>query len=189
MLLTKAGYYADLLIYPPVALALIVGQLWIPHTLFHWCGIVAFVIGVSGWTLVEYAMHRAALHAIPVLRTMHDLHHKNPGAYVGTPAWVSLAVFVLGAFAPVWWAFGFEMASGSTAGLMLGYCWYLIVHAAVHHWPLEPGSPLYLAKLRHAGHHYLSAEGNFGVTVTLWDRLLKTELNELCRRCAIPKTG
>ena len=171
------------------SLALIVGQLWTPHTPFHLYGIVALVIGVSGWTLVEYAMHRVVLHAVPVLRTMHDMHHKNPGAYVGTPAWVSLAAFVLGAFAPVWWSFGFEIASGSTAGLMLGYCWYLIVHVAVHHWQLEPGSPLYAAKLRHAGHHYRSAEGNFGVTIALWDRLLKTELNKACRTCTRYQNG
>jgi sterol desaturase/sphingolipid hydroxylase (fatty acid hydroxylase superfamily) len=182
MLLTKAGYYADLLVYPPLVLALIGGQLWAPHTAFHLHGIVAFVIGVSGWTLVEYAVHRVALHAVPVLMTMHDMHHKNPGAYVGTPTWISLAAFAAGAFAPVWWLSGFEVASGSTAGLMLGYCWYLTVHVAVHRWRLEPGAPLYAAKLRHACHHCGSPEGNFGVTIALWDRILGTEVGRTAPR-------
>ena len=179
MQLSKAGYYADAIIYPPTALALTVAVWWVPHSSYHYLGAVGMLTGVAGWTLVEYVMHRMVFHRVPYIAQMHDMHHDNPTAFVGSPIWASLAAFSLGALFPLWWLTGFETGGAVTAGLMLGYCWYLLVHDAVHRWRLDRDSPLYGAKLRHMGHHFGTPEGNFGVTVDVWDRLLGTSLDRV----------
>ena len=80
----------------------------------------------------------------------------------------------VGALFPLWLGTGFDFASGITAGLMLGYIWYVGVHHALHHWCIHPGSYLYPWKRRHALHHYARQPCNFGVTTHFWDRLFGT---------------
>jgi sterol desaturase/sphingolipid hydroxylase (fatty acid hydroxylase superfamily) len=93
---------------------------------------------------------------------------------VGTPTWLSLAAICAGALFPLWWEIGFDFASGTTAGLMLGYIWYVAVHHVLHHWRIHPGSYLYHWKRRHALHHYARHPCNFGVTTQIWDRVFGT---------------
>jgi sterol desaturase/sphingolipid hydroxylase (fatty acid hydroxylase superfamily) len=93
---------------------------------------------------------------------------------VGTPTSLSLAAICAGALFPLWWEIGFDLASGTTAGLMLGYVWYVAVHHVLHHWRIYPGSYLYHWKRRHALHHYARQPCNFGVTTLFWDRVFGT---------------
>ena len=81
---------------------------------------------------------------------------------------------VVGALFPLWWGTGFDFASGITAGLMLGYIWYVGLHHLLHHWRIRPGSYLYHWKRRHALHHYARRPCNFGVTTQFWDRVFGT---------------
>jgi sterol desaturase/sphingolipid hydroxylase (fatty acid hydroxylase superfamily) len=179
MRLSKAEYYADLIVYPPIVFALMVAVWCVPHSPYHFRAAIGILAGGAAWTLVEYVMHRLVLHHVPYVARAHDMHHDNPTAFVGTPTWTSLAAFTVGALIPLWWVAGFETAGAVTAGLMLGYCWYLVVHDAVHRWRLDQDSLLYRAKLRHMGHHFGGQEGNFGVTIGLWDRLLGTSLDRV----------
>lgn len=66
------------------------------------------------------------------------------------------------------------MATAATAGIMLGYLWYVSVHHALHHWRMEHASYLYTLKRRHALHHHGAETCNFGVTTGFWDRLFRT---------------
>ena len=176
MRLSKAGYYADFVIYPVIILALAAAELWPAQSAARLQWLLACLAGLAGWTLAEYLIHRFAFHRIPLLMRMHDMHHANPSALIGAPLWSSLAAFGLGVFIPLWWQAGFDLASGLTTGLMLGYLWYGVVHAAVHRYRLDRGSFLYRTKLRHARHHYGNQEGNFGVTTGLWDRVFGTAI-------------
>ena len=179
MRLSKCGYYADLVVYPIVVLALTLVSFRSPHSRFFGVFFLCSLSGIAGWTFVEYAMHRFVLHLIRAAAQMHDMHHASPAAFVGTPSWLSLAAFGLGAFIPLWTIAGLEVASGAVTGLMMGYVWYLVVHDAVHRWRLNRGSMLYRARLRHAYHHHHvdQRDGNFGVTTGLWDRLLGTAID------------
>jgi sterol desaturase/sphingolipid hydroxylase (fatty acid hydroxylase superfamily) len=174
MHLSKASYFADFAVYPPVVLALLIlalrhapSPVWI-----EWS--IACLAGIAAWTLLEYVIHRGVLHGIRFFAAMHDLHHEDPEGFVGTPTWLSLAAICVGALFPLWWGAGFDFASGITAGLMLGYVWYVGVHHVLHHWRIRPGSYLYRWKRRHARHHYARQACNFGVTTQFWDRVFGT---------------
>ena len=174
MHLSKAGYFADFAIYPPIVLTLLILALWHAPSLVWIEWLMACFAGIVVWTLLEYVIHRGVLHRIQFFATMHDLHHQDPEGFVGTPTWLSLAAICVGALFPLWWQAGFDFASGATAGLMLGYVWYIGVHHVLHHWRIQPGSYLYPWKRRHALHHYARHPCNFGVTTHFWDRVFGT---------------
>ena len=185
MRLSKLGYYADLVVYPIIVVALTAAGCRGPHSRFFVVFSLCCLMGFAGWTLVEYAVHRFVLHRVSSAARLHDVHHANPVALVGTPSWLSLAAFALVAFVPLWASGGLEIATGVVAGLMLGYMWYMVVHHAVHRWPLDRGSLLYRAKLRHAvHHHHRERDGNFGVTTGFWDRLFATAIERAPGRSA-----
>ena len=174
MYLSKWGYYADFVIYPIAVMALTGTAFASPHSHFLLLFVLCCLFELAAWTFIEYVMHRFVFHAVPKIAQMHDRHHANPVAFVGTPSWLSFAAFISAAFLPLWATAGVEAASGVAAGLMLGFTWYIVVHDLIHRRPLERGSMLYQAKLRHAGHHAGRADGNFGVTTGFWDRVLGT---------------
>ncbi|MGP0090305.1 MAG: sterol desaturase family protein [Xanthobacteraceae bacterium] len=178
MHLSKVGYYADFVIYPAIILALATAELRPLESMAQLQWLIACVVGIAGWTLAEYIIHRFVFHRIPLLARMHDMHHSSPSALIGAPLWSSLGAFGFGVFIPLWWQAGFDVASGLTTGLMLGYLWYILVHTAVHRYRLDRGSFLYRTKLRHAHHHYGTQEGNFGVTTSLWDHLFGTAIGD-----------
>jgi sterol desaturase/sphingolipid hydroxylase (fatty acid hydroxylase superfamily) len=172
--LSKASYFADFAVYPPVVLALLILALRQAPSLVWIEWSIACLAGIAAWTLLEYVIHRWVLHRIRFFAAMHDLHHEDPEGFVGTPTWLSLAAICVGALFPLLWGTGFDFASGITAGLMLGYVWYGGVHHVLHHWRIRPGSHLYRWKRRHALHHYARRPCNFGVTTQFWDRVFGT---------------
>lgn len=172
MRLSKAGYYADFVVYPSLLVVLGLPALHGASVVRHWS--LAFVAGLAGWSLVEFVVHRYILHHVPPFRQLHALHHADPTALIGTPTWLSFALIGAVVFAPLWLEAGIDLASGATAGLVVGYLWYVSVHHAVHRWRARPGSYLFKAKVRHAWHHRTGASCNFGVTTGWWDVVLGT---------------
>ena len=138
------------------------------------------VVGLAGWTLVEYLMHRFAFHRVPLGKRLHQLHHDHPAdqdaerSSLTTPLAASpFAVVVLGGF-------GLDDGSAIFAGLLAGYLVFIAVHHAVHRWPIGPRSPLYAIKLRHMTHHRQET-CNFGVTTAVWDVVFRTQAKPLRR--------
>lgn len=175
MRLSKYGYYSDYVVYPIVIAALATAVLaranW--RTDAHWNG--AVLAGIGAWTLLEYVLHRIALHRIAYFVPMHAQHHRAPRAYVGTPTWLSLALLVCVILLPTWRFAGFTLASGLSAGVMISYLWYGLVHHLIHH-RRGDSVPRCLKGLRrrHMQHHYSPKSGNFGVTTSLWDHAFGT---------------
>lgn len=174
MRLSKAGYYADFFIYPllllPLGTALLCDST--PQQKIVWA--LACLLGIVGFTLLEYVMHRMVLHHVRPFRSMHELHHANPTAMIGTPTWLSAALIGGGVLAPLWWQAGWNVSSGVTFGLVLGYLWYVLVHHAIHRWPSSDGSYLHRVKRRHIQHHHARYPCNFGVTSNYWDRFFNS---------------
>jgi sterol desaturase/sphingolipid hydroxylase (fatty acid hydroxylase superfamily) len=181
MHLSKPGYYADFVVYPALILALLAFQLMQAGTWRYWLCSGLSLAGIAIWTLFEYLLHRHVLHRVPILHDMHEVHHADPSALVGTPSWLTLLLFLVGALLPSWWAFGSAPASALTAGMMFGYLCYVGVHHVTHHWRLMPGSLLYRLRHRHARHHFAKTPGNFGVTTPFWDIVFGTNLDAASR--------
>jgi sterol desaturase/sphingolipid hydroxylase (fatty acid hydroxylase superfamily) len=174
---SKLTYYADFVVYPVVIVGLaavgVAHTTWSNRTEWLCVGAAGFVI----WTLMEYVLHRSVLHKKTYFAPMHGQHHASPLAYIGTPAWVSVAVLCALFLVPVWLYAGFNVADGLTVGVMTGYWWYGLVHHVIHHHSHDSSSP-YFNELRawHMRHHYSPKGGNFGVTTPLWDYVFRTAI-------------
>ena len=174
---SKASYYADVIFYPVVVTGVVLADMVANGSAPRWFWLLTCLLGIFLWTLVEYLLHRFILHRLPIVMTLHAMHHSRPSAYIGTPLWVSLLGFSCIAFLPLWWIGGFEIANGITCGLIIGYVWYLLIHDAVHRWPLSDSSWIRKARLRHLRHHHTSEpSGNFGVTTDFWDGVFVTKI-------------
>lgn len=163
--LTRREYFADFFITPPLTLVFAVysirhgfGVLWIPELLAGWIF----------WTFYEYAVHRWALHGLPLFSDVHALHHRNQKDYIALPPSVTLV-----AYASAWLIFGMR-SSAFMVGFSLGYIVYSILHTAFHYAPIAPGGWLARGDRRHHLHHRFD-NVCFGVTTGLWDRLFGTE--------------
>ena len=173
-------YFMDFYVYPPLIMLCLA-------TAFDggpWQIALSFVLvptGVLVWTLAEYLIHRFAFHHFPGLKPMHMEHHAKPEGLHGSPTLVTVLVFAVLAFLPLWYLTNLAMAAALTAGLMAGYVAYVAVHYALHHvtslgprW-MSPDMRLRLRNLvkAHAVHHH-QLSYNFGVTTTFWDWVFGT---------------
>ncbi len=168
------GYFGDFVAYPVAIIlltstALAGGELQSGVT---YAGICAGALGL--WTLVEYAIHRFMMHHAPMIQPLHERHHGDQRALIGTPFWLSMAIIFTVVFLPLYWTTDFLVASAATTGILLGYLWFVTVHHIVHHWSLPHGTYMYRAKRRHALHHSVAPGANFGVTSSFWDRVFGT---------------
>jgi sterol desaturase/sphingolipid hydroxylase (fatty acid hydroxylase superfamily) len=137
--------------------------------------------GGAAWTLMEYLVHRFVFHRSFIGRRLHQLHHDHPSdpdaerSSLSTP----LLAFPIG-FLLIGCA-GLEDGSAIFAGLLSGYLVFIVVHYAVHRWPIEPNSWLYTAKMRHLTHHHLE-NCNYGVTTIFWDIVFRTDARTVGER-------
>lgn len=176
MRLGRLSYYGDFVIYPVAVTGLTATGLWATD-LERWpVWLAAFLGGFCLWTLAEYLLHRFVLHHVPWIKGMHDVHHADQVALVGTPTWFSFAMISAIVFAPLYLFVDVTIATGLTAGFMLGYLWYVSVHHIVHHWVSKPGSYIHAMKRRHMLHHHFSEERNFGVSNGFWDKVFRTDV-------------
>lgn len=171
MQLNKWSYRADFVVYPVLAGAAGIQALTHAEPVQLVSVIAAACTGLFAWTAIEYLLHRWVLHRVQPFKRMHDAHHANPTALIGTPTWLSAALF-LGTWAALTAELPHHVAGGLAAGLMLGYLVYTAAHDAVHHLHTRPQSWLHRTQLRHALHHQPGSQSNFGVSTGLWDRLM-----------------
>jgi sterol desaturase/sphingolipid hydroxylase (fatty acid hydroxylase superfamily) len=176
MKMSKVGYFSEFLLFPPlfVFAMLLAFRNLIPLHPIIWAAV--YIVGLVGWTLIEYLLHRALFHHAPILSRIHELHHKSPQDLIGTPAWLSALIGLILVAGPLCVMLGFSLGIAATTGIATGYLWYVFVHYATHHWRPRRNSYLYRARLRHACHHHLSHSGNFGVTTSAWDHVFGTAL-------------
>src|SRR3972149_410669 len=101
MRLGKVGYYGDFVVYPVAIGGLAVYALWnaAEGSWATWLG--AFVSGAAAGALVEYFLHRYVLHHVPYIKDMHEAHHSDQLALIGTPIWISLAIMVVFVLLPL----------------------------------------------------------------------------------------
>ena len=174
--LTRFAFFADFFLYPVAAAAFIVLALAVdPH---RWLASLASIAaGIAFWTFAEYLLHRYVLHHVTWVKRQHDVHHHDQKALVGTPTWFSFLVFLAFVTMPALLMSTLEVAAGFTAGMMLGYLWYVTAHYGIHHWRIRSSAYMIRLRRRHALHHNFDNLGNFGVTSGFWDYLFRTNLS------------
>ena len=173
MQLNRWSYRADYAVLPLLvsAVGLVSLQQSSTWQIEEW--VASALMGLVGWTLLEYVLHRWLLHRVPPFRRLHEAHHARPSDLIGTPTWLSAPLFAV-AWALLAHELSRSAAGGAAVGLMLGYLAYCLLHDAVHHLRATPGSWLAHAKRRHARHHRRGASSDFGVTTDVWDRVFRT---------------
>jgi len=173
--LSRFAFFADFYTYPAATAAFVIlalagdPQRWMASA-------IAIIVGFALWTLVEYLLHRLVLHHLRWVKDQHDVHHNDQMALVGTPTWFSMLVFLAFVTMPALIVSTPEVAAAFTAGMMLGYLWYVTAHYGIHHWPSKSVGYFVRLKRRHALHHHFDDLGNFGVTSGFWDRVFRTNL-------------
>jgi sterol desaturase/sphingolipid hydroxylase (fatty acid hydroxylase superfamily) len=183
MRMSKWSYHADFIVYPVLIVAIGARSLWQTNSAAEAVWLLAAAAGWLAWSALEYIIHRWVLHRTPPFRGLHAQHHLHPSALIGTPTWLSATLFA-GLWVAVAHTASGTAAGGLTTGLMSGYLVYTLIHDAVHHRAARPGSWLYRAKIRHALHHRLGADCNFGVSSGVWDTVLGTSVSACVTRHA-----
>lgn len=131
--------------------------------------------GTFVFSFVEYAFHRWIFHTeLVIWSELHASHHHDPQQPVALPFWFSAVS------APV---FFWGLTHGTSAfvahfvlcGFFAAYFSYGVLHHLQHSIRIKD-VPLYWLRrlwIDHAVHHGRE-DVNFGVTTSLWDRLLGT---------------
>jgi sterol desaturase/sphingolipid hydroxylase (fatty acid hydroxylase superfamily) len=157
----------------------------IAWTASPWPPVLAAVVVVMVYPLVEYLMHRFVLHA-PFLyrhkataalwKRIHFDHHQNPNdlAELFGALYTTLPTIFLIA-TPVGWFVGGPAGSAAAFATALAlFAGYEFCHC-VQHLPFTPRRQwLRTLKKHHLAHHFHSEQGNFGITSIIWDRVLGT---------------
>jgi len=139
-------------------------------------------LGLLIWTLFEYAMHRFLFHWKTRFRIFqwvvfitHGNHHvdaTDPHRNMMPPI-VSVPVS-----ASIWALCLLALGPKGTilyVGFTIGYVLYDGVHYACHQFPMRRGV-LRQLKRHHTRHHYAKSDGNYAITMILWDRLFGTRI-------------
>jgi hypothetical protein len=149
---------------------------------YSWTSCVLFfMVGVVGWPLLEYGLHRG-LH-FPArsawlrefLYQAHLVHHEDPQdprlifVRFSATAPISLLLFLL-----LWGLFGrWQEAALTLTGLWAGYLVYEFVHYSAHVGAPKAAWMRYLKKY-HLLHHYQDDRSRYGVTTPVVDWVFRT---------------
>ena len=167
---SRAAYHADFLLYG-TAVTVLTTFLVIASPRGRLPGIVGFAfLGLGGWTLIEYGLHRFVLHGLQPFRRWHAAHHQRPTALICTPTILSATVIAALVFLPALVFGNLWGACALTLGLLTGY----FAYGVTHHWRAD-NLWLKQCKTWHALHHHnVEQPGCFGVTTGFWDRVFGT---------------
>ncbi len=170
---SRIGYFIDSVFY--LAAVLLLSGFILLFTPSHtWFETTLYVVaGLAIWSLLEYAMHRFVLHRIDPFRRLHDEHHRQPQALLATPTLLSAVLIIVFVFLPATLLGNLPIGCGITLGVTTGYFAFGVVHYAVHHSRLH-GTWLIQCRRLHAQHHRFP-DRHFGVTMTIWDRIFRTD--------------
>jgi dihydroceramide fatty acyl 2-hydroxylase len=142
------------------------------------------LLGVVGWQLLEYLIHRFIFHAelntsfgITFHFLFHGCHHKYPMdklRLVFPPVPAALVVGTV--YACLVATLPYAIALAVFSGMGYGYVAYDVLHYMMHHVPSGrlPGFLLRDLKHRHMHHHYKDHSRGYGISSVLFDLLLGT---------------
>jgi sterol desaturase/sphingolipid hydroxylase (fatty acid hydroxylase superfamily) len=133
-----------------------------------------FILGLSSWILIEYLMHRFALHGFA--DKGHTPHHENPrdksNLFIDWRMVAIVSVAVCGT--ALLFLDGLSVMQ-MYLGIVTGYVAYEFVHYRVHNCKVTSRLMKYLRK-HHLQHHFSSEDCNYSVICPPIDKLFNTTL-------------
>lgn len=176
---TRVRWYVPLLIFVPAIIYLTYSHFVTnDDSIFYLFALIA--AGLAFWSISEYAIHRFVFHFEPTTEklkefffTFHGVHHAYPNDELRLVMPPSMSIpLSLGFYFLYMTIFG-NLGYGFTAGFLIGYLAYDMVHYAIHHYRSDKK---WFAKLKqqHMIHHFKDPDNGFGVTTDFWDKIFRT---------------
>ncbi len=146
--------------------------------------IVLILLGIFVWSITEYTLHRFIFHfkfkskfGERLHFIFHGVHHDYPNdsKRLVMPPSLSIPLAVI-------FYFLFEFVLGTKlvfpffVGFLAGYLFYDMTHYAIHYFNIHNKSWLKLKK-HHMRHHYQDPSKGFGVSNTIWDKVIGTDFD------------
>ncbi|WNJ17597.1 sterol desaturase family protein [Pontibacter sp. G13] len=177
--ITRTHSYVPITILSVASIGFLV---WgILYTDIAWYAMIGtFAVGMLGFTLLEYSIHRFLYHIQSdskwldkVKYTAHGIHHEHPRdeEHLAMPPILSALLTTL----VLWGVYQLvgDYSFFFTPGLILGYAAYLFIHYVIHVYR-PPKNFLRVLWTHHAVHHYKDDSVNYGVSSPLWDHIFGT---------------
>jgi sterol desaturase/sphingolipid hydroxylase (fatty acid hydroxylase superfamily) len=164
------NYWGGMVLDGAVATALLVaGATHVSSTAW----IATAAVGATAFSLLEYAAHRWLYHELPTAgRHIHGRHHAEARRPIGAPFFFSLLVGAA-SWMLAWPIVGAALAAVFTGTLLGAFAYQSALHHLLHRGWLR-GTPLLASLRRHHALHHRRGDVNFGLTSTVWDRVLGT---------------
>lgn len=138
--------------------------------------LLAFGIGIVGWTLAEYSIHRWVFHGTSKWESalLHRQHHRDVG-YFATWAQKGIAAAqVLPILVGIAWVFlDLTLSLSFGAGFVAMYLVYQQFHQDTHEIAPKTAYGRWCRK-QHFTHHFHTPHLNHGVTCPWWDMVFQT---------------
>jgi sterol desaturase/sphingolipid hydroxylase (fatty acid hydroxylase superfamily) len=136
----------------------------------------AALAGALYYTWFEYAVHRWLYHGRDtVFAVVHFRHHAEPETIIGAPFYYSLTVGVIHVAVASAIA-GLPIALAFTGTMLACHAQQSLIHHSTHRYPGPDVLGSRSALRRHHALHHATHEGNYGISTTMWDRLLGTHV-------------
>jgi sterol desaturase/sphingolipid hydroxylase (fatty acid hydroxylase superfamily) len=178
---SKVHFSVPLFIYIPV-IGYFLYQSFINPALAMWQIASLFAGGILAWTILEYFLHRYVFHFHPksefgkrIMFVIHGVHHDYPNDSKRLVMPPSLSIpLAFGFYFLYKFLVGDVLVAPFFAGTVLGYLVYDMLHYSFHHLNWDNKWFMQL-KSHHLKHHFKDPDLGFGVSSTLWDKIVGTD--------------
>jgi len=146
--------------------------------------IVLILLGIFVWSITEYTLHRFVFHfkfkskfGERLHFIFHGVHHDYPNdsKRLVMPPSLSIPLSVIFYFL-FEYVLGAKLVFPFFVGFLAGYLFYDMTHYAIHYFNIHNKSWLKLKK-HHMRHHYQDPSKGFGVSNTIWDKVIGTNFD------------
>lgn len=165
-----SNYWIGFISDPVTAILFMCWDTFILHRNVY-LSLTCYGVAIFFVSLCEYLLHRCIFHGRRnMAQAGHVMHHDSPKALIGTPWFVTSALWWSIAYVTVY-LLSIPYALSFMAAFITGYTVYAIVHHHLH----RASRSRRFRKLRiHHNIHHRIPDVNFGVTNRFWDKVFGT---------------
>lgn len=171
------GYPRRLALAYPASLAVagggmaIAGYVLAQTGLPAWLALALMGAGLVLWTLLEYLLHRFALHGLAPFQNWHAQHHRVPQERIRIPLAFSVPMVLVLLVAPALLLRNVAFGAAVSLGLLAGEMLQEAVHERLH----RGAAGLLDGHRKHHDYHHLEdAQRAYGTLTGFWDRRFHT---------------